>query len=125
MLRKLNYPWPQAIPIGVNRMYKYNVLTLIGVTNSQDAIRQQVQTVTRREVYCNISSVSASEWFEAGRSGLKPEYRVTMFSPDYKGEELAELDEKPYGIYRTYEKNPYEIELYLERKAGVSGGNQN
>lgn len=106
-------------------MDKSSVLTLIGVTFTQDAIRQQVQTETRREVFCNISSVSASEWFEAGRSGLKPEYRATMFYPDYNGEELAELDGKRYGVYRTYQKRTDEIELYLERKAGVSGGNQN
>ena len=106
-------------------MDKSRVLTLIGVSYQPDSIGQLVPQETRRNVFCNISSVSASEWFEAERSGLKPEYRATMFAPDYNGEELAELDGKRYGVYRTYQKRTDEIELYLERKAGVSDGNQN
>lgn len=100
-------------------MDRSNVLTLIGTTYTADSIGQQIAEETPREVYCGVSSVSASEWFEAGRAGLKPEYRVTMFAPDYQGEEIAELDGVRYGIYRTYLSGNETIELYLERKAGV------
>ena len=100
-------------------MDKSRVLTLIGVFYQPDEIGQQVPTETRRDVFCNISSVSASEWFEAGRDGLKAEYRATMFVHDYGGEGIAELDGVRYGIYRTYLGRNESIELYLERKAGV------
>lgn len=100
-------------------MDKSRVLTLIGVTYTADSIGQQIAEETSREVYCGVSSVSASEWFEAGRTGLKPEYRVTMFAPDYQGEQIAELDGVRYGIYRTYLGGNETIELYLERKVGV------
>lgn len=100
-------------------MDRSRILTLIEATYTADSIGQQIAEETPREVYCGVSSISASEWFEAGRAGLKPEYRVTMFAPDYQGEEIAELDGVRYGIYRTYLGGNETIELYLERKAGV------
>lgn len=100
-------------------MDKSRVLTLIGVTYAADSIGQLIPQETRRDVFCNLSSVSASEWFEAGRAGLNAEHRAIMFVHDYAGEELAELDGVRYGIYRTYLGRNETIELYLERKAGV------
>lgn len=52
---------------------------------------------------------------------MKAEYRVTMFAPDYDGEDTAEVDGTPYAIYRTYRRRDDMIELYLATKAGVSG----
>lgn len=100
-------------------MDKSRVLLLISKQYAADAIGQQVPIETAREVFCNITSVSASEWFAAGKAGLNPEYRATMFAFDYKGEQLAELEGIRYGVYRTYLGKNEEIELYLERKAGV------
>lgn len=100
-------------------MDKSRVLTLIGVSYQPDSIGQLVPQETRRNVFCNISSVSASEWFEAGRAGLNAEHRATMFAYDYAGETLAELNGVRYGIYRTYIGKNETIELYMERKAGV------
>ena len=100
-------------------MDKSRVLTLIKTTYTVDSIGQQVPQETRRNVFCNISSISASEFFDAGRAGLKPEYRATMFAPDYGREEIVELDGVQYGVYRTYLGRNETIELYLERKAGV------
>jgi hypothetical protein len=37
---------------------------------------------------------------------------------DYNGEDTAEYDGKRYGIYRTYERDDEQVELYLEKKAG-------
>lgn len=98
---------------------KSRVLTLISITYETDEIGQQVPAEIRRDVFCNISSISSSEWFDAGRAGLKAEHRATIFSHDYNGEELAELDGVRYGIYRTYLGRNETIELYMERKVGV------
>lgn len=102
-------------------MDKSRVITLIGVSFTPDAIGNEVPQESRRDVFCNISGVSASEWFEAGTAGISPEYRVTMFVYDYRREAIAELDGVRYGIYRTYLKGNEDIELYLERKAGLNG----
>lgn len=100
-------------------MDKSRVLILIAVAYTPDALGQLVPQETRREVFCSLSSVSASEWFEAGRAGLNAEHRAVMFAYDYGGEAIAELDGVRYGIYRTYLGKNETVELYLERKAGV------
>lgn len=95
------------------------MLVLIKKKYKKDEIGQMVPIESKREVFCNLSSVSASEWFEAGRNDLNPEYRATVFAYDYEGEKIAEIDGEPYGIYRSYIRNGEEIELYLEKKAGI------
>lgn len=100
-------------------MDRSNVLTLVDVTYTTDALNQQIPQETTRDVFCNVSSVSAQEFFDAGQAGLNPEWRVTMFAPDYNGETIVELNGVRYGVYRTYLGKNETIELYLERKAGV------
>lgn len=73
-----------------------------------------------REVYCNVESVSQSEFFEGGRNGLNPAYKFVMFSFDYQGERTLEYNGLRYGIYRTYLKKNGQIELYAERKGGTN-----
>lgn len=101
-------------------MDKSRVLTLISETYTKDSIGQQIPSETPRNVFCNITSVSGEEWLNVGVLGLKAEYRATMFRYDYQGEQIAELDGTRYGIYRTHEGRNETIELYLEKKAGVS-----
>lgn len=72
----------------------------------------------RELVYANVTSVSASEWFEGGRAGLNPEYRMTMFGPDYCGEEELEYNDRRYAIYRIYRSSIDRVELYVQRKKG-------
>ena len=100
-------------------MDRSNVLALVGVTYTTDALNQQIPQETTRDVFCNISSVSSQEFFDAGQAGLNPEWRVTVFAPDYNGETIAELNGVRYGVYRTYLGKNETIELNLERKAGV------
>lgn len=140
-------------------MDRSNVLTLIRQAYVKDAIGQPIATEVPRNVYCNLRSVSRSEWATAGQMGLKAELVAEMFAPDYRGEQIAEIttplassessylldldgqqlldsdrqllreegDEilgstVRYGIYRTYIRDDETIELYLERKAGVTNG---
>lgn len=80
---------------------------------------------TSRTVFCNVSSVSASEFFQAGQMGLKPEYRFTMFFYDYQNEEVLEYNGVRYTVYRTYHAANDLIELYANKVAGnVNGSNQ-
>ena len=77
--------------------------------------------MTARQVYCSVSSVSATEFFEGGRNGLNPEYRITVFFGDYNGETMLEYQGKTYAIYRTYYGKTDNLELYVERKGGING----
>lgn len=99
-------------------MDRSNVVTLIKETYSSDSIGQMIATEVLRDVFCNVASVTQSEWFQGGQNGLRPEYRVTVFAPDYEGEKIVELNGVRYGVYRTYLRQDENLELYLERKTG-------
>lgn len=94
------------------------VAYLIAETFQKDAYGVLQPTTTRKKIYCDVSSVSGSEWFEGGRNGLNPELRLTMFSGDYNGEKLIEYNGTEYSIYRTYLARNNSIELYVERRGG-------
>lgn len=100
-------------------MDKSNVMQLVTVTYTTDTLGQKVPAESNRTVFCNLASVTQSEWYEAGRAGLKAEYRATIFAADYNGETIAILNNVRYGIYRTYMSGGDDIELYLERRAGA------
>ena len=91
---------------------------LISKTMAQDTIGQWAPTVEKRQVFGQVSSVTASEFFAGGQNGFKPELRITMFGPDYEGEENLELDGQIYSIYRTYKARTDTLELYVEKRAG-------
>ena len=86
-------------------------------TEDQYGVLQPQQT--KRLVYANVASVTRDEWFEGGRNGLNPEFRMTMFGPDYQGEEIVEYNGLQYAVYRTYHARTDELELYVEKKKGA------
>lgn len=103
-------------------MDKSEVITLIAETKTQDDYGVWQTTTSERDVFCQVDSVTRSEFFEAGRNGLNPEFRFTMFFGDYAGERMLKYHERTYGIYRTYRARNDSIELYAERKGGTNGG---
>lgn len=94
------------------------IFYLLHADQTQDTIGQWVETVTERPVYGQVSSVSANEFFAGGQNGFKPELRITMFAPDYEGEEVLRYNGNLYTIYRTYLARTDMIELYVERRTG-------
>ena len=102
-------------------MDRSDVITLLAETRTQNAYGVWETATTMRDVFCQVDSVTRSEFFEGGRNGLNPEYRFTMFFGDYNGERLAKYKGNTYSIYRTYKGRYDTIELYVERKGGTSG----
>lgn len=100
-------------------MDRSDVIKLISVSYVLDDLNQQIAQETEREVFCNVQSVTQSEWFSGGQNGLKPEYKITMFAPDYNGEEVLAYGGVRYSIYRTYLRKDENIELYVERRTGT------
>lgn len=101
-------------------MDRSNVITLVSYALTQDAYGVWQKTKTTRDVFCSVESVSRDEFFEGGRNGFNPQFRMTMFAPDYQDEQEVEYNGKAYGVYRTYYSNTDTIELYVERKTGVN-----
>ena len=100
-------------------MDRSNVIYLISTEYLQNELHQYYDSPVRRMVYCSVSSVSQSEWFEGGRNGLNPQLRFTMFAPDYHGESELEFEGVVYTIYRTYLGKDEFIDLYTELKKGT------
>ena len=105
-------------------MDRSDVISLIAVTTSRDDYGVMRKTETKRDVFCDVSSVTQSEFFEGGRNGLNPEYRFTMFRFDYADESIVEYKGNRYSVYRTYFGRNDTIELYVERRGGTNGTNQ-
>ena len=77
---------------------------------------------SRRDVYGTVESVGSSEFFNAARIELKPEFRATVWADEYECEPSVELHGRRYTVYRTYLRPSGKIELYLTKKAGNHGG---
>lgn len=101
-------------------MDRSDVIELVSVTNNRDAYGVYWETETKKEVFCKVDSVTRAEYFEGGKNGLKPEYRITMFFGDYSGEQTIVYNGVYYGVYRTYKASTDTIELYVEKKGGVN-----
>lgn len=103
---------------------------LISETYTTDTIGQHIAVPVERKVYASVDSVSRAEWSAAGELGLRPEYKLTMFEPDYKGEKIVRMSingsAETFGVYRTYRGKNEQLELYVEHKVGnaeASDGN--
>lgn len=99
-------------------------IMLFSTTKAQDAYGVWVESPTSRMVFCQVDSVTRAEFFDGGRNGLNPEYRMTMFFGDYNGEKLLSYNGQTYSVYRTYQGKNDTIELYVERKGGTNGKGQ-
>ena len=96
------------------------MINLIGFTRIQDDYGQWIETSTTKQVYCQVESVGQREFFEAGRNGLNPQYKFTLFGGDYNNEPVVEYKGNRYAVYRTYLTKTDKLELYVERKGGTN-----
>lgn len=104
-------------------MDRSDVITLLKTAITVDDYGVERISKTSREVFCQVDSVTRAEFFEGGRNGLNPEYRITMFAPDYEGEAELIYKDLTYSVYRTYQGRNDTLELYVERKGGSNGHN--
>lgn len=99
-------------------MNRSSIAYLVVDSYTQNEFGVMEKTTTRYKVFVNATSVTGQEWFEGGRNGLNPQFRFTLFSHDYHGEQVIEYQGVQYTIYRTYLRNVDEIELYTEKRKG-------
>lgn len=91
---------------------------LISQTISVDDYGNEVSTETQRQVFCEVNSITQTEFYAAANTELNPEYRFDVFFGDYNGEDVIEYQGNRYAIYRTYRTGDT-LELYCERKIGA------
>lgn len=77
------------------------VIYLISVTITEDEIGNQIETLTERKVYANEFSVSASEFYGAAQTGLRPEKVFEIKSFEYQQETKLRHNTAVYRIIRA------------------------
>ena len=95
-----------------------DVLVLVTQTVTTDQYGNEEYTETEKTVYCEVASITQSEFYAAADTELNPEYRFTVFFGDYSGERIVKFHDTRYAVYRTYRTGDY-MELYAERKVGA------
>ena len=95
-----------------------DVITLVAQTITTDKYGNEVAKETERTVFCEVDSISQTEFYAAANTELNPEYKFTIFFGDYEGEEVVVFNGARYSVYRTYRSGD-NLELYAERKIGV------
>lgn len=93
-------------------------ITLLTSKYTQDAIGQWIKTVEETDVFGLVSSVTMSEFYQAGMQGFKPDFRITIWMTEYHDEEELVYNDKVYSIYRTYIRDDGRIELYVTERKG-------
>lgn len=102
-----------------------NELILVSNEYVKDSKGVDRPTPVQKVVFCDVASVSASEYFAGASAGLKPELRFTMMRFDYDGQNECIFEGDYYSIYRTYRGRNDTLELYAQKKVGVNGKQQN
>lgn len=102
-----------------------DVIKLISQSYSKNKYGVQIPTETPREIFCQVSDVTRSEYFQAGRNGLNPSYTFSVFAGDYSSERLVEYKGLRYAVYRTYHIPGTDyLELYVQREGGTNGSKE-
>lgn len=93
-------------------------IALVKTEYAQDSIGEWTETASKKNVFAYVSSVTMTEFYQAGLQGMKPEFRFLIWLSEYDGEETLEYDGKIYTIYRTYIRDDGRVELYVTLRKG-------
>ncbi len=97
-----------------------DVLTLVSQAYALDDYGVQRPTETTRNVYCDVASITQTEFYAANEAGLRPALRFDIFAYDYNGEEIVEFNGVRYNVYRTYQRYNDVLELYVNKVVGIN-----
>ena len=84
-------------------------------------LREKINTTQVEEttIFCEVESITQSEYIAAGQKDIKPRYKFTVWAFEYNNQTEVEYEGQKLTIYRTYnKKNEEKIELYAERRLG-------
>ena len=105
-----------------------DILTLIKTgAITHDKYGNEVREQTERDVFCQIYSITRSEFYAAATANLHPEITARLSDyTEYEGETLARYNDVLYSVIRVYRDKgsfhhggtPNAVELILERKIG-------
>lgn len=95
-----------------------DIIYLMSEQTQTDDMLIERTYMLQKQVFAEVSSISASEFHSSRQNGLMPEYKFNVFFGDYDGEKIIMYNNEYYNIYRTY-RNGDIVELYAEGKNGI------
>ena len=76
-----------------------------------------------RTILARMDDITRAEFYAAGQYGMRPDFRFIVNPVEYRGETVCAWNGRRYAIYRTYHvPGTDDLELYVQREAGVTGG---
>lgn len=98
-----------------------DVVYLISVTTTKDAIGNIIETQTERKIYAKANSVGSKEFYNATAVGLTPSVELQIRESNYAGEKLVKFNNQIYSVIRTTQKykKREDIVLVLSEKSGT------
>lgn len=92
------------------------IIELIKKEYIKDNIGQERAVEVARSLFAEVKSVTAQEFANGGRIGLKPSIVFVIWATEYQGENTIKNDSVIYTVYRTYKRDDGRLELYSERR---------
>ena len=95
-----------------------DVIKLISVTFTTDDIGNQIAEEDEREIFANMFTISATEYYNAALTGLRPSLMFEIYSFEYSGQTRLEYEGKAYNIVRVITAGEKK-RLVCEEVAGI------
>lgn len=106
-------------------MDSLRIVKLIAQNHTRGNYGQDVVVETDSTVYGEIGGITRNEWTAANSIGINPSFRVIVYTFEYNGEPIVEVDGKRYAVYRSYiQIGSDKTELYLEARKGISNAGE-
>lgn len=97
------------------------VIKLIRECSSRGSFGQEIITELERTVFGMVRPITRAEWSTAGQRGFQASFRIDVYTFEYCGETVVEVDGVRYGVYRQFVNvGNDKTELYLESKSGIT-----
>ena len=101
-------------------MDRSDVIFLVKQERTQKTDYTWTTAEKKREIFCDVRSITQTEWFEAGRNGIDhPAYIFIMDRNEYEDEQIVEYRGQRYGVFRVYMGKNESLELHCEAKGGL------
>lgn len=93
-------------------------LILIKNTFENDSIGNQIEKNEESIVFCEVKSISRTEFYQAAQSGMKPGAAFIIYGFEYDNQEFVRHNGIKYKVIKTYKINDNDLELTCEKVIG-------
>ncbi|MBP5311744.1 MAG: phage head-tail adapter protein [Clostridia bacterium] len=106
-------------------MHETEIKLISYISTGTDEMAQPIKTRIETPILAIDVPVSRSDYYQAGQNGILPEFEFLINPAEYNGEEEAEIEDRngnpiSLKIYRTYDRNPDQLEIYCHRASGLN-----